>query len=123
MCWGSWHGPHTTDAPLREIAPVILQIRAGAFSLEAANPRHEHEYHVRELDVFPDVILVLVARIRPGTRDGARAPEHHVGEVPHALGGGASGESASLELTACGHVGPHPHRGLTPSQTPLRGRP
>jgi 5-methyltetrahydropteroyltriglutamate--homocysteine methyltransferase len=48
MCWGSWHGPHTTDAPLREIAPVILQIRAGAFSLEAANPRHEHEYHVWE---------------------------------------------------------------------------
>jgi 5-methyltetrahydropteroyltriglutamate--homocysteine methyltransferase len=48
MCWGSWHGPHTTDAPLREIAPVILQIKAGAFSLEAANPRHEHEYHVWE---------------------------------------------------------------------------
>jgi 5-methyltetrahydropteroyltriglutamate--homocysteine methyltransferase len=53
MCWGSWHGPHTTDAPLREIAPVILQIKAGAFSLEAANPRHEHEYHVWEDLTFP----------------------------------------------------------------------
>jgi 5-methyltetrahydropteroyltriglutamate--homocysteine methyltransferase len=53
MCWGSWHGPHTTDAPLREIAPVILQIKAGAFSLEAANPRHEHEYHVWEGLTFP----------------------------------------------------------------------
>ena len=53
MCWGSWHGPHTTDAPLREIAPVILQIKAGAFSLEAANPRHEHEYHVWESIKLP----------------------------------------------------------------------
>ena len=38
MCWGSWHGPHTTDAPLHEIAPVILKIKAGAFSLEALAP-------------------------------------------------------------------------------------
>jgi len=53
MCWGSWHGPHTTDAPLREIAPVILQIKAGAFSLEAANPRHEHEYRVWESIKLP----------------------------------------------------------------------
>jgi 5-methyltetrahydropteroyltriglutamate--homocysteine methyltransferase len=53
MCWGSWHGPHTTDAPLREIVPVILQIKAGAFSLEAANPRHEHEYHVWESVKLP----------------------------------------------------------------------
>jgi 5-methyltetrahydropteroyltriglutamate--homocysteine methyltransferase len=53
MCWGSWHGPHTTDAPLREIAPVVLQIKAGAFSLEAANPRHEHEYHVWESVKLP----------------------------------------------------------------------
>jgi len=59
MCWGSWHGPHTTDAPLREIAPVILQIRAGAFSLEAANPRHEHEYHVWEDIKFPDGKIII----------------------------------------------------------------
>jgi 5-methyltetrahydropteroyltriglutamate--homocysteine methyltransferase len=59
MCWGSWHGPHTTDAPLREIAPVILQIKAGAFSLEAANPRHEHEYHVWEDLKFPHGKLII----------------------------------------------------------------
>jgi 5-methyltetrahydropteroyltriglutamate--homocysteine methyltransferase len=59
MCWGSWHGPHTTDAPLREIAPVILQIKAGAFSLEAANPRHEHEYHVWEDIKFPDGKIII----------------------------------------------------------------
>ena len=59
MCWGSWHGPHTTDAPLREIAPVILQIKAGAFSLEAANPRHEHEYHVWEHIKFPAGKIII----------------------------------------------------------------
>jgi 5-methyltetrahydropteroyltriglutamate--homocysteine methyltransferase len=60
VCWGSWHGPHTTDAPLREIASVILQVNAGAFSLEAANPRHEHEYHVWEDDIkFPDGKIVI----------------------------------------------------------------
>jgi 5-methyltetrahydropteroyltriglutamate--homocysteine methyltransferase len=59
MCWGSWHGPHTTDAPLREIVPVILQIKAGAFSLEAANPRHEHEYHVWENLEFPDGKIII----------------------------------------------------------------
>jgi 5-methyltetrahydropteroyltriglutamate--homocysteine methyltransferase len=59
MCWGSWHGPHTTDAPLRDIAPVILQIKAGAFSLEAANPRHEHEYHVWEDLKFPEGKIII----------------------------------------------------------------
>ena len=59
VCWGSWHGPHTTDAPLREIAPVILGIRAGAYSIEAANPRHEHEYHVWEDIKFPDGKIII----------------------------------------------------------------
>src|SRR5207245_2699441 len=48
MCWGSWHGPHTTDIPLRDLVDIILQVRAGAWSLEAANARHAHEYHVWE---------------------------------------------------------------------------
>ena len=59
MCWGSWHGPHTTDAPLQVVAPVILQINAGAFSLESANPRHEHEYHVWEEIKFPDGKIII----------------------------------------------------------------
>src|SRR5207302_280762 len=59
MCWGSWHGPHTTDAPLHEIAPVILNIMAGAFSLEAANPRHEHEYHVWETIKLPEGKILI----------------------------------------------------------------
>ena len=38
LCWGSWHGPHTTDFPLSEIVSLVLQVRAGAYSVEAANP-------------------------------------------------------------------------------------
>lgn len=46
ICWGSWPGPHTTDIPLRDIADLMLQVRAGAYYVEAANPRHEHEWRV-----------------------------------------------------------------------------
>ena len=46
MCWGSWHGPHLTDIPLRDILDVLLTVRAEAFSVEAGNVRHEHEWKV-----------------------------------------------------------------------------
>ncbi|HEY8692336.1 MAG TPA: cobalamin-independent methionine synthase II family protein [Chloroflexota bacterium] len=46
ICWGSWHGPHTTDLPLEHIVEVLPRVRAGAYSVEAANVRHEHEWRV-----------------------------------------------------------------------------
>ena len=46
ICWGSWNGPHTTDVPLQDILDILLQVRAQAYSIEAANPRHEHEWQV-----------------------------------------------------------------------------
>jgi 5-methyltetrahydropteroyltriglutamate--homocysteine methyltransferase len=46
VCWGSWPGPHASDVPLREIVELILQVRAGAYVIEGANPRHEHEWKV-----------------------------------------------------------------------------
>jgi 5-methyltetrahydropteroyltriglutamate--homocysteine methyltransferase len=46
VCWGSWPGPHTTDVPLKDIVDLILQVRVGAYVLEGANPRHEHEWRV-----------------------------------------------------------------------------
>ena len=46
ICWGSWHGPHTHDLPLKHVVDLMLQVRAEAFSVEAANPRHEHEWKV-----------------------------------------------------------------------------
>ena len=46
VCWGSWPGPHTTDVPLRNIVDLILSVNAGAYVIEGANPRHEHEWKV-----------------------------------------------------------------------------
>src|SRR6516164_9252262 len=46
LCWGSWHGPHTTDIPMRDIVEVMLSINAQAYSFEAGNVRHEHEWKV-----------------------------------------------------------------------------
>jgi 5-methyltetrahydropteroyltriglutamate--homocysteine methyltransferase len=46
ICWGSWHGPHTTDLPLKDIVDVLLTVRAGCYSVEAGNVRHEHEWKV-----------------------------------------------------------------------------
>jgi 5-methyltetrahydropteroyltriglutamate--homocysteine methyltransferase len=54
MCWGSWHGPHTTDIPLRDIVDVMLQVKAQAYSVEAGNVRHEHEYKVWRDVRLPD---------------------------------------------------------------------
>jgi 5-methyltetrahydropteroyltriglutamate--homocysteine methyltransferase len=46
VCWGSWPGPHTTDVALKDIFDLILQVKVGAYVLEGANPRHEHEWKV-----------------------------------------------------------------------------
>ncbi|HTR48099.1 MAG TPA: cobalamin-independent methionine synthase II family protein [Verrucomicrobiae bacterium] len=53
VCFGSWHVPHLSDAPLEEIVGFILSVRAGAYSIEAANPRHEHEWRVWESHKLP----------------------------------------------------------------------
>jgi 5-methyltetrahydropteroyltriglutamate--homocysteine methyltransferase len=59
MCWGSWHGPHLTDIPLGDIVDLLLTVRAGAFSVEAGNVRHEHEWKVwRDITVPPGTILI-----------------------------------------------------------------
>jgi 5-methyltetrahydropteroyltriglutamate--homocysteine methyltransferase len=53
ICWGSWHGPHTTDVALADIVDVMLAVKAGAFSVEAGNVRHEHEWRVWEGGTLP----------------------------------------------------------------------
>ena len=59
MCWGSWHGPHLTDIPLRDIVDLLLTIQAGAYSLEAGNVRHEHEWKVwRDVKLPEGKILI-----------------------------------------------------------------
>lgn len=59
LCWGSWHGPHTTDIPMRDIVDVMLAINCGAYSFEAGNVRHEHEWSVWRDVKLPDDKLIL----------------------------------------------------------------
>jgi 5-methyltetrahydropteroyltriglutamate--homocysteine methyltransferase len=54
MCWGSYHGPHKYDIPLKDIVDLILKVRAGAYSIEASNPCHEHEWRVWEETKLPE---------------------------------------------------------------------
>jgi 5-methyltetrahydropteroyltriglutamate--homocysteine methyltransferase len=59
LCWGSWNAPHTSDIPLKDIVHLLLRLRVGGYSIEAANVRHEHEWRVWETVKLPaDKVLI-----------------------------------------------------------------
>jgi 5-methyltetrahydropteroyltriglutamate--homocysteine methyltransferase len=58
-CWGSIHHPHTQDIPLENIIDLILKVNVGAYSLEASNPRHDHDWHVWENTKLPDGKILI----------------------------------------------------------------
>ena len=64
ICWGNSEGPHVRDVPLRDIVDIVLQVRAGAYSVEASNPRHAHEWRV-----WQDVKLPEGKKLIPGVID------------------------------------------------------
>jgi 5-methyltetrahydropteroyltriglutamate--homocysteine methyltransferase len=53
-CYGINEGPRVHDAALKDIVEVMLKVNASAYSFEAANARHEHEYHVWENVKLPE---------------------------------------------------------------------
>ena len=59
LCWGSWHGPHSTDAPLRDIIDLVLRLNAGAYCVEAANVRHETDWKVWRDNKLPAGKLLI----------------------------------------------------------------
>lgn len=59
VCWGSFHGPHEFDLPLKEFVDILFKVQASAFSIEASNPRHEHEWNVFEIFKVPDGATVI----------------------------------------------------------------
>ena len=61
ICWGSWNGPHMFDVPFKDIVDLILRVDVGAYSFEAANPRHEHEWRL-----WQDVKLPTDKVVMPG---------------------------------------------------------
>jgi 5-methyltetrahydropteroyltriglutamate--homocysteine methyltransferase len=58
-CWGSVHHPHTADIPLENILDLILQVNVGAYSFEASNPRHDHEWRVWEDIKLPEGKILI----------------------------------------------------------------
>jgi len=59
VCWGSWPGPHVSDVPLKDIVDLILKVKVGAYVIEGANPRHEHEWQVwKNAKLGPGQVLI-----------------------------------------------------------------
>ena len=99
LCWGSWHGPHTTDIPFKDIAQTMLSINAGSYSFEAGNVRHEHEWKVwRDLDLPEDKVIV------PGVVSHATNVVEHPELVADRLENFASivGRERVIASTDCG---------------------
>jgi 5-methyltetrahydropteroyltriglutamate--homocysteine methyltransferase len=67
VCWGSWPGPHTTDVPLHSIADILLKANVGAFLIEGANPRHEHEWEVWQSVKMPEGKILIPGVISHAT--------------------------------------------------------
>ncbi len=59
VCWGNYPGPHHRDVPLKDIIDLLLNIQGNALSIEAANPRHEHEWRVFEEVALPKDKLLI----------------------------------------------------------------
>src|ERR687891_2909314 len=99
LCWGSWHGPHTTDIPMRDIVPVMLAVNAGAYSFEAGNVRHEHEWRGWQDVKLPDGKLIL-----PGVVSHATNVVEHPELVAERIARFASGvgKDRVIASTDCG---------------------
>ena len=67
VCWGSWPGPHVTDVPLKDIVDLILKLNVGAFVIEGANPRHDHEWRVWDGVKLPDGAVLIPGVISHAT--------------------------------------------------------
>jgi 5-methyltetrahydropteroyltriglutamate--homocysteine methyltransferase len=119
LCWGSWHGPHTTDIPMREIVDVMLRIDAGAYSFEAGNVRHEHEWSVWRDTKLPDDKLML-----PGVVSHATNVVEHPELVAERIGRFASlvGRERVIASTDCGLGGRvHPQIAWAKLETLVEG--
>jgi 5-methyltetrahydropteroyltriglutamate--homocysteine methyltransferase len=99
LCWGSWHGPHTTDIPMRDIVDAMLAVNADHYSFEAANARHEHEW-----ELWRDVKLPDGKRILPGVVTHATNVVEHPELVAQRIRRFADGVGAEnvIASTDCG---------------------
>ena len=108
LCWGSWHGPHMTDIPMKEIVGLMLRIDAGAYSFEAGNVRHEHEWSVWKDTRLPDDKIIL-----PGVVSHATNVVEHPELVAERIGRFARlvGRERVIASSDCG-LGGRVHRDI-----------
>ena len=59
LCWGSWQGPHLGDLALKDVIDLMLGVRAQAYSVEAATPRHSYEWRIWEDVKLPDGKILI----------------------------------------------------------------
>ena len=74
ICWGNYEGPHNHDVPLGDIVDLVLKVRAAAYSVEASNPRHAHEWQVWQ-DVKLPAGKVLIPGVVDSTTNFIEHPE------------------------------------------------
>jgi 5-methyltetrahydropteroyltriglutamate--homocysteine methyltransferase len=112
VCWGSWPGPHTTDVPLKEIVDLILKVKVGAYVIEGANPRHEHEWKVWKDVKLPDGKVLI-----PGVISHATNVVEHPELVAERIGRYAQlvGRENVLAGTDCGFAQGPSYRRVHPS--------
>jgi 5-methyltetrahydropteroyltriglutamate--homocysteine methyltransferase len=112
VCWGSWPGPHTTDVPLRDVVDLILRVKAGAYLIEGANPRHEHEWRVWEKARLPQG-----RKLVPGVISHATNIVEHPELVAERLAryAGVVGPENLMAGTDCGFAQGPFHRRVHPS--------
>lgn len=67
VCWGSWNAPHTGDVPFERIVDLVLRVRATGYSVEQANPRHEHEWRIWERVKLPEDRVLLPGLVSHAT--------------------------------------------------------
>lgn len=59
ICWGSWHGPHQGDVPLKDVVDLLLKVKAQAYVIEAGNVRHEHEWKIWKETKLPQGKILI----------------------------------------------------------------
>ena len=74
ICWGSWHGAHAYDLPLKDVVDLLLQMRAQGYVIEAANARHEHEWQIWKDVKLPEGKILIPGVVAHST-NGIEHPE------------------------------------------------
>ncbi|MCL3778216.1 MULTISPECIES: cobalamin-independent methionine synthase II family protein [unclassified Actinomyces] len=111
VCWGSWHGPHSTDLGFDKIVDLALAVNANGLSFEAANARHEHEWRIWK-DIVADGALADGKYLIPGVVGHATNVIEHPELVADRIErfAAAVGPERVVASTDCGLGGRvHPH--------------